>query len=36
MFYITFNLKPRPCISAELNILPPVNDFNMLFVIRAD
>ena len=36
MSYITFNLKPRPCISVKLKILPPVNDFKILFVIWAD
>ena len=30
--YITFNHKPRPCISLRLNIFPPVNDFNILVV----
>ena len=32
MIYITFNLNPLPCMSVRLNILPPVNDFNILFV----
>ena len=31
-FHITFNLNPLPCMSVRLNILPPVNDFNILVV----
>ena len=30
MIYITFNLNPLPRMSVRLNILPPVNDFNLL------
>ena len=29
---ITFNLKPRPCISVRLKILPPEIDFKILLV----
>ena len=36
MIYITFNRKPFPCMSVKLNILPPVNVFNILRVICAD
>ena len=32
MIHITFNLNPRPCMSVELKVLPPVNDFNILAV----
>ena len=35
MIYITFNLKPRPCISVRLRILPPLKLFNILVVAAA-
>ena len=34
-FDITFNHNPWPCMSVRLKILPPVNVFNLLLVIRA-
>ena len=34
MNYKTFNLKPRPCMSVELKISPPVKDFK-IFVVAA-